>query len=112
MAGAWAQTAPIGSELDRKIPAALAAAGAPSVSVAVIRDGQVIYARAFGMADMAKDRAATATTRYAVGSISKQFTAAGLLLEQEQGKVSLDDKVSKYYPDLTRASEEIGRAHV
>ncbi len=43
--------------------------------------------------------------RYAVGSISKQFTAAALLLEQEQGKLSLDDKVSKYFPDLTRANE-------
>lgn len=40
-----------------------------------------------------------------MGSISKQFTAAALLLAQEQGKVSLDDKVSKYYPDLTRANE-------
>jgi D-alanyl-D-alanine carboxypeptidase len=45
------------------------------------------------------------TTRYAVGSISKQFTAAALLLAQEQGKVSLDDKISRYYPDLTRANE-------
>lgn len=104
--GAWAQTAPsLSPELDQKIPAALAAAGAPSVSVAVIRDGHVMFAHAFGKADIAKDRPATVTTRYAVGSISKQFTAAGLLLEQEQGKLSLDDKVSKYYPDLTRAGE-------
>ena len=106
VAGARAQSAgQSGAELDKKIEAALAAAGAPSVSVAVIRDGQVEYTRAFGKADVAKDRAATVTTRYAVGSISKQFTAAGLLLEQEQGKVSLDDKVSKYYPELTRAGE-------
>jgi D-alanyl-D-alanine carboxypeptidase len=61
--------------------------------------------RAFGRADIAKGTLATRGTRYAVGSISKQFTAAALLLEQEQGKVSLDDKVSKYYPDLTRAGE-------
>lgn len=102
----WAQTAlPLASELDQKIAAALAAAGAPSVSVAVIQNGRIEYTRAFGKADIAKDRAATVETRYAVGSISKQFTAAGLLLEQEQGKVSLDDKVSKYYPELTRAGE-------
>ncbi|HEX3684873.1 MAG TPA: serine hydrolase domain-containing protein [Bryobacteraceae bacterium] len=102
---AWAQSAPLAQEFDQKIAAALAAAGAPSVSVAVIRDGQAIYTRAFGKADIAKERAATVATRYAVGSISKQFTAAGLLLQQEQGKLSLDDKVSKYYPDLTRAGE-------
>jgi D-alanyl-D-alanine carboxypeptidase len=107
--GAWAvsgqNAAPLEAQLDQKIPAALAAAGAPSVSVAVIRDGHVAYVRAFGEADIAKNRAAAVTTRYAIGSISKQFTAAALLLEQEQGKLSLDDKVSKYYPDLTRAGE-------
>ncbi len=63
------------------------------------------YARAFGYADISANRMADATTRYAVGSISKQFTAAALLLEQEQGKLSLDDKVSKYFPELTRANE-------
>ncbi len=102
---AGAQTVPLNQELDREIPAALAAAGAPSVSVAVIQDGRMVYAQAFGDADIAKNRAAAVDTRYAVGSISKQFTAAGLLLEEEQGKVSIDDKVSKYYPDLTRANE-------
>lgn len=103
---AWAQSpAPLNTEFDRAISAALAAAGAPGVSVAVVQQGRVVYARAFGKADIAKDRAATKATRYAVGSISKQFTAAALLLEQELGKVSLDDKVSRYYPGLTRAGE-------
>ena len=104
-AGAWAENGALGPELDQKIAMALEAAGAPSVSVAVIREGKVAYVRAFGKADLAKNRAAGVTTRYAVGSISKQFTAAALLLEQEQGKLSLDDKVSKYYPELTRAGE-------
>lgn len=97
--------APLATDLDRKIPATLAAAGAPSVSVAVIRDRHLDYARAFGRADIVKNRPATPETRYAVGSISKQFTSAALLLEQEQGRLSLDDKVSKYYPELTRADE-------
>ena len=43
--------------------------------------------------------------RYSIGSISKQFTASAMLLLQEQGKLSLDDKVSKFIPDLTRANE-------
>lgn len=93
------------SELDQTILSALAVTGAPSASVAVVRDGQIIYSKAFGKADIEKNRIADANTRYAVGSISKQFTAAALLLMQEQGKLSLDDKVSKYYPDLTRAGE-------
>jgi D-alanyl-D-alanine carboxypeptidase len=88
------------ADLDRKlsdkIAATLKASGAPSASVAVVLDGKLVFANAFGNA--------TAETRYAVGSISKQFTAAAILLLQEQGKLSLDDKVAKYFPDLTRAN--------
>jgi len=71
----------------------------------VVRDGKLIYAKAFGSADLAAGRAADVNTRYSVGSVSKQFTAAAILLLQEQGKLSLDDHVSKYFPDLTRAGE-------
>ena len=92
-------------KLDEKISSALAKAGAPSVSVAVVKDGKLFYAKAFGTADLAAKRPADVNTRYAVGSISKQFTAAALLLLQEQGKLSLDDRVAKYFPDLTRAGE-------
>src|SRR5579862_1217567 len=75
-------------KLDDKISASLKRAGAPSVSVAVVQDGKLVYAKAFGMADLAEQRQADVNTRYAVGSISKQFTAAAILLLQEQGKLS------------------------
>lgn len=93
------------AQLDQKLSAALAASGAPSVSVAVVQNGEIVYAKAFGKANIAEKRAADATTRYAVGSVSKQFTVAALLLLQEQGKISLDDTVATYLPDLTRANE-------
>jgi CubicO group peptidase (beta-lactamase class C family) len=105
-ASLWAQqTADLGLRLDDRIAIALKKSGAPSVSVAVVRDGKLAYAKAFGTADLAEGRAAGVETRYAVGSISKQFTAAALLLLQEEGRLSLDDRVSKYFPDLTRADE-------
>jgi D-alanyl-D-alanine carboxypeptidase len=100
-----AQPSDIAARLTDKISAALKKSGAPSVSVAVVQDGKTTFANAFGSADLAAGRAAGPDTRYAVGSISKQFTAAALLLAQEQGKLSLDDTVSKYFPDLTRAGE-------
>ncbi len=101
-----AQTVPdLEQKLDERISAALKKAGAASVSVAVVKDGKLVYAKAFGKADLAAGRDADVHTRYAVGSISKQFTAAALLLLEEQGKLSLDDRVSKYFPDLTRANE-------
>lgn len=91
--------------LDETIAQTLAAFGAPSVSVAVVENGKLSYAHAFGQMDLPQHTAATTQTRYAVGSISKQFTAAALLLVQEQGKLSIDDKVGKYFPQLTRANE-------
>lgn len=101
----WAADAPLAGELDHTIDGLRAAFGVPSVSVAVIQDGQISYTHAFGDADLGANRPAESSTRYAVGSISKQFTVVALLLEQEQGKLSLDDKVAKYFPDLTRAGE-------
>jgi D-alanyl-D-alanine carboxypeptidase len=91
--------------LDDAISTALKKTGAPSVSVAVVENGRLVYAKAFGLADLAANRPADPHTRYAVGSISKEFTAAALLLLQQQGRLSLDDHVSKYFPDLTRANE-------
>jgi D-alanyl-D-alanine carboxypeptidase len=102
----WTQLADqAGKRLDAKVAATLAAFDAVGVSVAIAQNGRVVYAKAFGQADLAAGRPATANTRYAVGSISKQFTVAALLLEQEQGQLSLDDPVAKYFPDLTRAGE-------
>jgi D-alanyl-D-alanine carboxypeptidase len=100
---AFAQT-DLDKQISLKAEAALQESGAPSVSLAVVEDGR-IWAKAFGKANLEQNRAADESTRYAIGSVSKQFTTAAILLLQEQGKVSLDDKVAKYYPDLTRAGE-------
>jgi CubicO group peptidase (beta-lactamase class C family) len=97
----WGQNA----ALDQLISAALTASGAPSVSVAVVQNNEITYAKAFGKANVEENRLADASTRYAIGSVSKQFTSAALLLLQERGKISLDDKVSKFFPGLTRARE-------
>jgi len=97
------------ADLDRKLTDKIAATlkekGAPGASVVVVKDGKVVFTHAFGKAGIEPDRPATTGTRYAVGSISKQFTAASILLAQEQGQLSLDDKVAKYFPDLTRAAD-------
>jgi len=87
------------------IAAALKKTGAPSVSVVIIQDGAIAFSKAFGKADLASNRAAEPGTRYAVGSISKQFTVAALLLLEEEGRLSLDDKVAKFFPDLTQANQ-------
>ena len=77
-------------DLDARLTGAIQAAvnesGVPSVSVAVVLDGKLAYARAIGYAGLSPRRAADVGTRYAIGSISKQFTAAALLLLQEAGQ--------------------------
>lgn len=93
------------NDLESKIEAALAAFDVASVSIAVIQNDQILYAKAFGLANIAENRLASTKTRYAVGSISKQFTSAALLLEQQRGALSLNDPVSKFFPELTRSQE-------
>lgn len=91
--------------IDKLAADMLARTGVPSASIAVVKDGQIVYVKAYGDARLDPKTAATAEMRYSIGSISKQFTAAAILLLQEQGKLSLDDKVGKYIPNLTRANE-------
>lgn len=79
--------------------------GIPSASIAVVKGGKLVYTHAYGKAHIDPDKAATPEMRYSIGSVSKQFTAAGILLLQEQGKLSLDDAVGKYVPGLTRGDE-------
>ncbi len=105
LAMAAQDAAGLDGKLTDKVSATLKGAGAPSVSLAVVKEGKLVFAKAFGKATLSPERPATAETRYAVGSISKQFTAAAILLAQEQGQLSLDDKVAKYFPELTRAGD-------
>ncbi|HEY4101230.1 MAG TPA: serine hydrolase domain-containing protein [Gemmatimonadales bacterium] len=79
--------------------------GAPSASIAVVRNGEIVFAQAYGSARLEPALAASPTMRYSIGSVSKQFTATAILLLAERGKLSLDDKVGRWLPDLTRANE-------
>jgi CubicO group peptidase (beta-lactamase class C family) len=92
--------------IDAAAAEVLQQTGVPSTSIALVRDGRIVYAQAYGSARLEpKVLSARPAMRYAIGSISKQFTASALLLLQQDGKLSLDDKVSKYFPQLTRANE-------
>jgi len=91
--------------VDKAATDVLATTGAPSASIAVVRDGRIAYVHAYGLATIEPSSPATTNMRYSIGSISKQFTAAAVLLLAEDGKLSLDDKVAKWLPDLTRSNE-------
>ncbi len=87
--------------IDDSVREWLSRSGAPSVSVAVVQDGRLAYARAYGQARLHPRRPATTRTRYAVDSVSKAFTAAAVLLLQQDGMLRLDDPVAKNLPQLS-----------
>ena len=72
----------------------------PGCALSVIKDGQIVYKRGYGMADLDHDIPINPETVFHVASISKQFTAAAILLLAQDGKLSLDDEVRKYVPEL------------
>src|SRR5712692_5409421 len=92
-------------QIDKLATDTLSRTGVPSASVAIVKNGQLAYVKAYGDARLDPKTPATPEMRYSIGSISKQFTATAILLLQEQGKLSLDDKVAKFIPNLTRANE-------
>ena len=93
------------NSIDGMVRDVLSKTGVPSASLAVVQDGKITYAQAYGSARLDPDTPAAPTMRYSIGSISKQFTAAAILLLAEEGKLSLDDPVSKYVSGLTSGNQ-------
>lgn len=79
----------------------------PGCALGVIRDGRIIHARGYGMADLENGTPITPRTVFDIGSTSKQFTAASIALLAADGKLSLDDDVRRYIPELPEYGEPI-----
>lgn len=77
------------------------ASDSPGASVLIAKGGDVVYSQSFGMADLEHGIAVSENTRFAIGSITKQFTAAAVLLLAEQGHLALTDPVSVHLPSLS-----------
>src|SRR6478672_9052465 len=75
------------SKIDKVATDSLAESGVPSASIAVVKDGKIVYLHAYGSARLEPKTPASSEMRYSIGSISKQFTAVAMLLLQEQGKL-------------------------
>jgi CubicO group peptidase (beta-lactamase class C family) len=77
----------------------------PGIAVLVAKDGDIVYRKGFGYAEIRDKVPVTPETKFRIGSVTKQFTAAAILKLQEQGKLSVDDKLSKFIPDFPRGDE-------
>lgn len=91
--------------LERAIGQELARRGGVGATVAVVQNGRVVLAKGFGRRSVVSPARVDDNTLFGIGSVTKQFTAAAALLLAEQGKLSVTDKVAKYYPDATRAND-------
>jgi len=84
----------------------------PGASVLVVRDGQPVIRRAYGMANLEEQVKATPQTNYRLASVSKQFTATSVLLLAEDGRLRLDDPIKRYFPALPAAANGITIRHL
>ena len=96
---AAAQTPATRNSVDRFIKAEMARQRIPGMSVAILRGDSVLIARGYGVANVEHRAPATDSTVYAVGSLSKQFTAAAIVLLSQQGRLGLDDPITRYLPE-------------
>ncbi len=93
------------ARIDQIAVKALTETGAPSISIAIVQGGKIAFKKAYGKARLDPTVDARAEMRYSIGSVSKQLLAGCVLLLVEDHKLSLDDRVSRYLPNLTRAGE-------
>ena len=77
----------------------------PGAAVLVARNGKVLFQQGYGLANLEKKEPITGETKFRIGSITKQFTAAAILRLQEMGKLSVQDRLSKYLPEFPRSDE-------
>jgi len=84
----------------------------PGASVLVVRDGKPVVRRSYGLADLASATAASPVTNYRLASVSKQFTAASILLLAQDGRLRLDDPVRRWLPTLPDAAAAVTIRHL
>jgi CubicO group peptidase (beta-lactamase class C family) len=82
--------------------------GSPGCALGVYRDGKIVYARGYGLANLEEDVPITPQSVFDIASVSKQFTAASIVLLERQGKLRLDDDIRKYVPELPDYSSQGG----
>jgi len=84
----------------------------PGCALAIIKDGEIIYKRGYGMAKLEDKIVMTTSKIFDIGSVSKQFTAACIAILAEQGKISFDDDIRKYLPEMPKYEKPITVSHL
>ncbi|HEX6627524.1 MAG TPA: serine hydrolase domain-containing protein [Gemmatimonadaceae bacterium] len=96
-----------GDKVDEYIEAEMRKQEIPSLSLAVVQNGKVVKSKAYGLANMEWKVPATTNTVYQIQSITKSFIACGIMLLVEDGKLALDDKITKYLSGMPQAWSQV-----
>jgi CubicO group peptidase (beta-lactamase class C family) len=111
----WGQVSTAPDTLQQRVDAIFAEwdkPTSPGCAVGLIRDGRFIYKRGYGMASLENSVPISPSTVFLVGSVSKQFTAASVLLAESQGHLSLDDDIRTYLPEMPDYGDPIAIRHL
>lgn len=94
-------------KVDDFVQKQLAEKHIPGAAIAVVKNGKVIKTKGYGLSSVEFNIPVTPETVFEIGSVSKQLTAAGILLLMEDGKLNLDEKISKYLPNTPASWEKV-----
>jgi CubicO group peptidase (beta-lactamase class C family) len=100
------------TKIDDYVAAEMEKQHIPGLSLAVLKNGQIIHAKGYGFANVEHQVPVTPETIFQSGSVGKQFTATAVMMLVEDGKLSLDDKISKYLPDSPESWKPITVRHL
>lgn len=89
----------LSSTVDTLAQAAMQKQGMPGMTIALAKNGTMLYSKGYGVSDLTTHQLAQPNTIFEIGSITKQFTAALIMKLQEQGRLQVDDSVAKYLPE-------------
>ena len=109
---ALAQNSTVAERVDAAVTMAMGRQQIPGLSLAVVKDGTVVFARGYGLANVELNVAATPETVYEIGSITKQFTATAVMMLVEEDKIALDDKITEHLSGLPEAWTGITVRHL
>lgn len=98
--------------VDDRVRSRMKERNIPGAAIAVIRGGKVVKKKAYGLASVEFDVPVTDDTVFEIGSVSKQMTAAGIMLLVEEGKVGLDEPISRYLPNTPESWKDVTVRHL
>jgi CubicO group peptidase (beta-lactamase class C family) len=107
-----AQAENIDERVDAYVQAAMHQQRIPGLALAVLRDGQIIKARGYGLSNVELDVPVTPESIFQSGSVGKQFTATAVMMLVEEGRIRLDNKIAKYFPEAPESWNKITVRHL